>query len=273
MKNVYLNRWVKAGEVKTHYLTSGEGEPVILLHGGGPGVSAVHQWRHNMGPLADAGFSVYAPEVVGYGLTDKPANGNSMEAKVKHVKDFIDALCLEKVFLVGNSLGGMISHGVAIDWPDRVKRLVLLGGGAIRSRQPPQGLKNLIDYSPSKENIRSICESLCLDPSFVTDEMVEQRYQMSLLPGAQEAFQAFMDRLKNGTWLGDMENRLGEITTPTLLIWGKQDRMVPLDLGKKLEKQLPNARLEVVENAGHWVQIEHSQKFNALTIEFFQAAR
>jgi pimeloyl-ACP methyl ester carboxylesterase len=269
MGKTYLERWIKAGGVKTHYLTSGNGEPVILLHGGGAGVSAVHNWQDSMGPLAEAGFSVYAPEVVGFGLTDKPEEGDTVDAKVQHVKDFIDSLCLERFRLVGNSMGGVISLRIGADWAERVESIVLMGSPGVRFVPPPE-LRQLFAYTPSREKMKAMVETFCYDPSVVNDEMIELRYQMSLLPGAQESYERLMRGMSN-TQGGamNMEAQLPEINTPTLLIWGKQDKIVPLELGETMVKLLPNARLEVIDKCGHWVQIEHSQTFNKMVIDFF----
>jgi len=272
MASVYLERWIRAGGIKTHYITSGNGEAVILLHGAAAGFSAIHNWRNSMGPLAEAGFCVYALEIVGFGLTDKPEDGNTFEAKVQHVKDFIDVLCLDKVNLVGNSMGGRISLEVALDWPERVRRMVLMGSGGIRM-EPTPSFRQLFSYTPSKEKMKQIVESFCYDPSLVTDEMVELKYQMSLLPGAQEAYGAFMKKLSDReyiarSYLGD---KLPNIKTPTLLIWGKQDRILPLEQGEKMASLLPNARLEIIDRCGHWVEFEHSQMFNRMVSDFFKS--
>jgi len=271
MSQAYLERWVNAGDIKTRYLTSGNGETLILLHGGGAGVSAVHNWQNSMGPLADAGFSVYAPEIVGFGMTDKPADGNTVAAKVQHVKNFIDALCLDKVNLVGNSLGGRISLGVASDWPGRVKRMILMGSAGMRL-EPSPALKQLFGYTPSKEKMRQMVETFCYDASAVTDEMIDLRYQLSLLPGAQDAYEGFMKGISDPTRPSEMniEEKLPGIKTPTLLIWGKHDKIVPLSSGERMAQLLPNARLEVLDKCGHWTQIEQTQKFNQLVIDFMK---
>ena len=271
MSKPYLHRWVNAAGVKTHYLTSGEGEPIILLHGGGAGVSAVHNWQHSMGPMAEAGFSVYAPEVVGFGLTDKPTNGNGIQAKIDHVKNMIDALCLDKVNLVGNSMGGRISLGIALEWPDRVNKMVLMGSGGMPLTKPSPELAELFSYKPSMENMRKMVEGFCYDGSVITDDMLEMRLKMSNLPGAQEAYEAFMKGVAdpNERQQMDVSTELHKINTEALLIWGKQDRVIPLSMGEEMVKLLPNARLEVIDKCGHWVQIEHAAKFAGMVTKFF----
>jgi pimeloyl-ACP methyl ester carboxylesterase len=242
---------------------------VILLHGGGAGVSAVDNWHQSIGPIADAGFSVYAPEMIGFGMTDKPTDGNTVDAKVRHVKDFIDLLCLDKVGLIGNSLGGRVALGIALDWPTRIKRLVLTGSAGMRLEPSPM-LKQLISYTPSKQKMRQLVEALFHDPSLVTDQMIESRYQLSLLPGAQEAFEGFFKAASDPKHRGamDIEDKLPQIQTPALLIWGKQDRAIPVEVGKWMAELLPNARLKVLDNCGHWTQLEQTQKFNQLVINF-----
>lgn len=272
MAKPYLHRWVNAAGIKTHYLTSGEGDPIILLHGGGAGVSAVHNWQHSMGPMADAGFSVFAPEVVGFGLTDKPTNGNGILAKIDNVKQMIDALCLDKVNLVGNSMGGRISLGIAMDWPDRINKIVLMGSGGMPLLKPSPELATLFSYKPSKENMRKMVEGFCYDGSVITDEMIDMRLQMSNLPGAQAAYEAFMKGIADPQERQQMDvsAELHKVKTECLLIWGKQDKVIPLSMGEEMVKMLPNARLEVIDKCGHWVQIEHASKFASMVTRFFK---
>lgn len=274
MTTEYLGRWINAGGVKTYFLTSGDGEPVVLLHGSAAGVSAVHNWQHSMSPLARAGFSVYAPEFVGYGRTEKPAWANNIEAKEKHILDFMDALCLECVYLVGNSMGGRVSLGIAASRPDRVKKMVLLGSAGLRLARPSKDVLEIPNFRPSKGTMRKMLEYIYYDKSIVTEEMLEQRYQMSLLPGADQALKSFMKgfvEADGSLHLWDMESSLPKIKLPTLLLWGKGDRLVPVSLGEKMSKILPNARLVVIDKCGHSVQIEHPQKFNDLVINFFSS--
>ena len=227
-----------------------------------------------MGPLAEAGFSVYAPDIVGFGLSDKPADGNTVEAKAQHVKNFIDAVCLESFSLVGNSLGGRLSLGIAWDWPKRVKRLILTGSVGLRLEPTPE-LRLLLGYTPSKEKMRQLCETLWYDPSLISDEMIESRYQLSLAPDAQAAYEGFMKVISDRNVPSQIiiEEKLPEIHTSTLLIWGKHDRVVPPKLGQRMVELLPNARLEVFEKCGHWVQVEQSRKFNQLVVEFMRGQK
>lgn len=276
MAKNYLERWVNAAGIKTFFITSGDGKPVILLHGSATGVSASHNWAKSMGAFAAAGFSVYAPEVVGYGRTDKPAWANNIEAKVKNIVDFMDALCLEEAYFVGNSMGGRLSLGIAADWPKRVKKMVLLGSAGLSLEQAPDAVKSVherVMSPPSREKMRRLFEFLCYDASIITEEMIDERYELSLLPGAQEALESFMKGMigQNGAVdLWDMESRVPSIKTPALVISGKYDKIVPTSLMERMVGLLPNARLEVIDKAGHWAQVEQPDRFHELAIGFFK---
>ncbi|MGH7905462.1 MAG: alpha/beta fold hydrolase [Candidatus Binataceae bacterium] len=263
-----LDRWVNAGGVRTHYLTAGHGEPILLLHGAGMGVSAEHNWRGSTAVLTEKGFSVYAPDIVGFGESDKPAGGNTIESKVQHVKNFIDVLCLERFHLLGNSLGGRITLGIAHDWPHRVKRAILSGAAGLAISFSPV-LRSLAEYHPSKEKMREYLTNLCYDSALVTDEMVDKRYRLSLLPGAREAYSKFISSANSAEGMTKgVEEMLPRIQTPTLLIWGKQDRVVPPEIGQKMAALLPNSRLEIIDECGHWAQIEHPDHFHQLVGDF-----
>jgi len=264
-----LERWVNAGGIKTHYVTAGEGDPVILLHGGGAGAFALHNWAPTIPALAAAGFSVYAPDVVGFGLTDKPVGWHTHEKKVEHLKYFIDALCLDRVHLVGNSMGAGISCGFIVKYPEQVMKMTLMGGGAVRLGKLTPSLQGIQKFTPSREKMRSILESLTARPELVTDAMVESRYQMSILPGAQEANSAFLADLPFEEFLTSTEKKLETTPHPVLLVWGEEDHVVPLPLGERLHEVLPNSRLEVFPNCGHWTQLEEPEGFSNTLIEFF----
>lgn len=271
-----LDRWIKVGGIKTHYLTNGDGEPVILLHGGALGVSARENWHRNLGPLANGGYSVYAPEIVGSGETDKPAGCHTIAAKIRHIEDFIDALCLEKVFLVGNALGASLALALAHHQPNRVRAVVVMGGPGAPHGRASTSLNRLtaIANAYTREGIRESLRTLCSDQSLITDEIVERRFRLAQLPGAREAFSAFISSPDGGPSMWDrVQGLLPEIRQPVLLIWGEEDRILPLELARKLLPQLPNARLEIIDNCGHWAQIECPETFNRLVLEFFEPLR
>ena len=129
---VIRSAYVNANGIKTHYVHAGEGEPVILVHGGGPGASGKHNWGNNIAALAKH-FSVYAIDLIGYGYTDKPAIEYTYQAKVNHVAAFIDALCLDGVRLSGNSMGCYVVTRYMLEHPTRVKKLFMVATATVAS--------------------------------------------------------------------------------------------------------------------------------------------
>lgn len=265
----YLDRWVRAGDIKTRFLTAGNGEAVIFLHGGGAGASGQHNWQGNINEMADAGLSAYAPDIVGFGLSDKPSGWHTFEKKVEHIRDFMDALCIEKASFVGNSMGAGISCGMAALHPERVNKVILLGGGAVRVGAPTKDFKNVIDYEPSLEKMTAVLKGFCYNPDLVTEEMILDRYEMSQLPGAAESYRDFMSNILNiDGYLEPVQAGLKKSDAPFMLIWGRDDKIVPLKLGDQMKELLPDARYEIYDKCGHWAQIECRDQFNSDLVNF-----
>jgi len=276
MADEILDRWINVGGVKTHYLTLGNGAPIVLLHGGALGVSAAENWRKNIPALAGGGFSVYAPEIVGSGETDKPAGCHTIAAKIRHVEEFLDALCLDRVCLVGNALGASLALAIANDLAERVPAAVVMGGPGAPHGRESAGLNRLtaIADAYSREGIRASLETLCFDTSLISDELVERRFRLAQLPGAREVFSAFISSPDGGRSMWDrVQGFLPKIAQPVMVLWGKEDGILPVELAHKLASTLPHARLEIVESCGHWVQIERPEVFNRLVRDFFESQR
>ena len=253
--------------IDTFYLDAGTGEPVVLLHGSGPGVSAWANWQHTLPALA-RDFRVLAPEVVGYGATSRPDDVRySLDTWTGHVLGFLDALGLDRVCLVGNSLGGRISLALAEQHPDRVARMVLMGSPGV-GMVVTEGLKALRGYQPSPENMRALLlDYFAVDPTIITDELVQLRYQASV--ETFDAYRAmFFDPRHAGNDLGITEDQVRSINTPTLLVHGREDKVVPPEVSWTMVRLLPDADLHVFARCGHWTQIERAREFNALVAGF-----
>jgi pimeloyl-ACP methyl ester carboxylesterase len=156
MADEILDRWIDVGDIRTHYLTLGNGAPIVLLHSGALGVSAAENWQKNIPALARGGFSVYAPEIVGSGETDKPAGCHAIAAKIRHIEGFIDKLCFDRVCLVGNALGASLALAIANDLAARVAAVIVMGGPGAPHGREPAGLNRLtaIADAYSREEIR-----------------------------------------------------------------------------------------------------------------------
>ena len=175
---------IDAGGIETSYLEAGSGETVLMLHGSGPGVSALANWQHNIPTLAQR-FHVLAPDIVGFGTTERPEDiVYSLRTWTDHVWSFLDALGLEQVAVVGNSLGGRLALQMAEDDSPRLRRMVLMGSPGV-GMTVTEGLKALRGYQPSPENMRALLtDYFAVDTSIITEDLVRIRYEASVAPGA-----------------------------------------------------------------------------------------
>jgi pimeloyl-ACP methyl ester carboxylesterase len=266
-------RYADVRGIRTHYHDAGTGDPVIMLHGSGPGVSAWANWRLSLPTLAQR-FRVLAPDIVGFGHTERPDDVRySLRTWTDHVWDFADTLGVERFSIVGNSLGGRIALAMAGERPERVARMVLMGSPGV-GMTPTEGLAALRSYEPSLDTMRALLTGyFAVDPSLITEDLVRIRYEASAAPGAHEAYHAmFHDPQHAGGDLGITEEQVRAITTPTLLVHGREDRVVPVGVSQTMVGLLPDADLHVFARCGHWTQIERAAEFNALVGDYLGRA-
>jgi 2-hydroxy-6-oxo-octa-2,4-dienoate hydrolase len=263
-----VGSFVDAGGIKTNYLEVGDGPPVVLVHGSGPGVTAYANWRLTMPGLAPA-FRVLAPDMAGFGFSDKPGGVADLAAWVGQIIGFLDALGIERASVVGNSFGGSIGIRLATDHPDRVDRLVLMGATGI-SFPITEGLDQVWGYQPSFENMRRILDYFAYSRELVNDELAEVRYRAALAPGVQEAFSALFPAPRQ-RWVEAIttpEEKIKAIPHETLIIHGREDKVIPLDNAYRLLGLIERSELHVFGRCGHWSQIEWADDFNALLVRF-----
>jgi pimeloyl-ACP methyl ester carboxylesterase len=261
--------FIDVGGTSTHFHDAGEGAPVLLLHGSGPGVSAWANWQHAIPTLAE-GARTLALDVVGFGHTERPADVRySLRTWTDHVWGFLDALDVDKVSVIGNSLGGRIALQMAEDDQDRLDRLVLMGSPGV-GMTVTDGLKALRAYEPSPDAMRDLLRTyFAVDPSLISDELVEIRYAASAAPGAHEAYQLmFFHPDHAGGELAITEEQVRAVTRPTLLVHGREDRIVPLEVAWTMLGLLPHADLHVFSRCGHWTQIERAREFNEVVAQY-----
>lgn len=259
--------------VSTHYHDVGEGAPVLLLHGSGPGVSAWANWRHAI-PELGRGARVIALDLVGFGSTHRPDTVRySLRTWTDHVWDFLDELGLDKVSVIGNSLGGRIAMQMAEDNQERLDRLVLMGSPGV-GMTVTEGLQALRNYEPSPEAMSALLKDyFAVDKSIITDDLVQIRYEASAAPGAHEAYRLmFFHPDHEGSKLGITEDQVRAITVPTLLVHGREDQVVPAEIAWNMLDLLPNGDLHVFARCGHWTQIERAGDFNRLVADFLDIA-
>ena len=266
-------RRVRTGAFETNVLEAGSGAPVLLIHGSGPGVSAWANWRLVIPALA-ARRRVIAPDMVGFGFTDRPAGQRyGMDTWVQQALDLLDALDLERVDLVGNSFGGALALALAIRQPQRVRRLVLMGSVGVRFPITP-GLDAVWGYEPSLPNMRRLLDIFAYDRSLVNDELAKLRYEASIRPGFQESFAAMFPAPRQASVdaMASAEADIRALPHPTLVIHGREDQVIPLANSLTLSSWIPDSQLHVFGRCGHWTQIEHSARFNRLVEDFLAEA-
>lgn len=267
--NPEIGNTVTAAGIATNYHDLGAGRPVLLIHGSGPGVSAWANWRLNMPALAE-GRRVIAPDLVGFGFTERPAGiVYDREVWVRHAMGVLDALDLPEVDIVGNSFGGALALALAVRYPRRVRRLVLMGSAGI-SFPLTEGLDAVWGYEPSVENMRRMLDIFAYDRGLVSDELAELRYKASVRPGVQEAFSAMFPppRQTGVEMLALQDKDIAQIAHPTLIVHGREDKVLPPENAHRLFDLIPNAELHMFGKCGHWTQIEHAARFNMLVADF-----
>ncbi|WP_454631666.1 alpha/beta fold hydrolase [Bradyrhizobium cenepequi] len=258
---------VDVAGTRTHYYDVGQGEPTILIHGGGPGASGLSNYRKNVEALA-ARRRVIVFDLPGFGETEgKLKDGPIFEAMGDFARAFMDAIDVRKASFVGNSLGGATSLMVALRAPERVNRLVLMGTGgsqAIFSPMPTEGLRRMAMFhageGPTLQKLKGVIELLVFDQSSITEELMAERLKAATRADVIDIFK----RPPLDIW----RENLGGLKHRTLLIWGREDRVVPLDSSFILLKTMPNAQLHVFPKCGHWAQWEKADEFNALVADF-----
>jgi 2-hydroxymuconate-semialdehyde hydrolase/2-hydroxy-6-oxo-octa-2,4-dienoate hydrolase len=262
-------RTIHAGGITTAYLEEGSGDPILFLHGSGPGVSGTANWQYNIPTLAEK-FHVLVPDIVGFGATQRPDDITySLRTWTDHIWAFLDAHGIKTTAIVGNSLGGRIALQMATDRPDRISRMVLMGSPGV-GMTPTDGLAALRAYEPSHDSMRSLLRNyFAVDPALITDDLVAIRYEASIADGAFEAYRAmFFDPRHKGSELGISEDEVRAIRTPALLVHGREDKVVPMSVSVTMVGLLPNADLHVFSHCGHWTQIERADEFSTLISDF-----
>jgi len=260
------SKFVNVDGGRIAYIDVGEGKPLLLLQGGGPGASGLSNYRRNIDELSMS-RRVIVPDLPGYGESEDKLGFEEMyKALGKFLVHFMDALGLEKVDCVGNSLGGMTTMGGVIRAPERFNKLVLMGPGGFTpafTPMPTEGMRRMhvcFTEGATPERMRAVIECLVHDPSFITDELLNERVASASRPGR---FQPFA-RPFGEMWREDLRSLKHEI----LLMWGRDDRVVPLDMAPGLLQSLPNAELYILPNCGHWVQWERPKDFNRIVSGF-----
>ena len=278
------SRFVQLGDLRLHYNEAGEGDVLVMLHGSGPGATGWSNFKQNLPAFAER-FRVIVLDQPQFGLSDKPESTEQYNVfAARAVRDLLDELGAEKAHFLGNSLGGGTALRFAFDYPDRAARLVLMGPGnswlPILSPQPSEGIKILSEFlappGPSREKLEKFIRIMVYDQSFVTEELIEERYKSAtdptVLKGMVNYLKTIMGPTEENRRQGEMWRELEHIPHPTLITWGRDDRVLPLDGALFTLQRMPDARLHVFPRCGHWAQVEHAREFERISIDFLAAS-
>jgi pimeloyl-ACP methyl ester carboxylesterase len=260
------------------YYDVGDGPPVLFLHGSGPGVTG---WRNFRGvlPAFARHHRCLVLEFPGFGVSDD-WGGHPMITAQGAVVPFLDALGIDRIDIIGNSMGGGVGISVAINAPHRVGRLVSVGGIGtnVFSPGPSEGIRLLQDFTeePSRDALIRWLHSMVFDPAVVTDQLIEERWALATDPETLTAARRMYGKAAFAAMMAAMAAsdlplpwaQMHKVSAPTLLVWGRDDRVSPLDMALIPMRTIPHAELHVFPRCGHWAMIEAKEGFESVVLGF-----
>jgi 4,5:9,10-diseco-3-hydroxy-5,9,17-trioxoandrosta-1(10),2-diene-4-oate hydrolase len=268
--------------MRLHYEEAGshKGTPAVLLHGGGPGASGMSNFAKNL-PVFAEHFRTIVVDQPGFGKSEKPpVRGNYFTFAANALRDLLDELGIDRVNLVGNSLGGGTAVRFALNHAERAGRLVLMGPGGLSlnvlAPDPTEGVKRLAEFAappgPSREKMAAFLRTLVFDQRLITDELIDERFAAASDPESLAAMAglgaSFFDPASFEDGL--LWREAHRLRNRVLLIWGREDRVNPLDGALVAVKLIRKAQLHVFGGCGHWAQLEKFDEFNRLAISFLE---
>lgn len=278
----HAGQYVETGGFRLHYYEAGTGDPVVMLHGGGPGASAWSNFGRNL-PVFAKQYRTLLVDQPGFGYSDKPEiTGQYFTFSADALLRLLDERNIERAHFVGNSLGGGTAVRFALRHPDRAGRLVLMAPGGLNlnmfSPDPTEGVKRIYQFAappgPTKEKLAAFLRTLVYDQSVLTDELVAQRFVAASDPESLRAMASMGASFTRAETFeeGMLWREAHRLRQRVLLIWGREDRVNPLDGALVALKLIPRAQLHVFGRCGHWAQLEKFAEFNRLTMDFLGSA-
>jgi 4,5:9,10-diseco-3-hydroxy-5,9,17-trioxoandrosta-1(10),2-diene-4-oate hydrolase len=259
------------------FAEAGTGAPVVMLHGGGPGASGMSNYSRNIDALAEH-FRVIVPDMPGYGRSAKGVDQSDPFGYLADmIRGLLDELDIDTAHLIGNSYGGAAALRLALDTPHRVGKLVLMGPGGIGTTRglPTDGLKSLLSYyggdGPSRDKLAEFIRTyLVYDGAAVPEILIDVRYRASLDPEVVASPPLQRPSGLRTLWRMDLtrDKRLKRLPNPTLVLWGRDDKVNRPSGGPLLQRLMPNAELVMTSHTGHWMQWERAELFNRLVTDF-----
>ena len=278
MKKLQLpnDQFIKIGSINTRYWSIGnKGPKVFLVHGLG---GFAENWMLNIEALAKH-FHVYVLDLVGFGKSDKPKTSYTIDDFAQFINEFMEKKKIEKTNFIGHSLGGGISLQFALKFPEKVNKLIIVSSAclgkeiSIINKIASLPIIGELLTCPSRKEIAKFYKELVYDETIITDELIEEGYQMSSLPGAQRSFLKTNRAAINffglkSKIIDPIRNNLDKIVVPTLIIWGQQDKILPVSHAHSAEEGIPNATLQIFEKCGHVPMTECKEDFNSVVVKF-----
>lgn len=264
--------------LRMHYHEAGSGPTLVLLHGGGPGVSGWSNFKYNL-PFLAQHFRCIVIDQPGFGRSHQPKfTEHFFNYSARFVVGLLDVLGVDRAHFLGNSLGGGTTVRIALDQPKRTNRLILMGPGGLAFNvfYPglTEGLKSVRDFyrgdGPTYEKMEEFIRVMTFDPKFVTEEFVRERLALAMDPETMEGTRHALEtvRAKEFFAAGELWRDLERIKQKTLLVWGRDDRTMPLDGVFFALKRIPDVQLHVFGQCGHWAQMEKTAEFDRLALDF-----
>lgn len=263
------SQYVTTGAFKTHYYEVGTGEPVVLVHGGGAGADGWSNWMSGAADLFGSRMRALVPDLVGFGSSDKPDPTSftyDQAARTGQLICFIEELGLERVSLVGNSMGGATSLGVAMERPDLVANLVLMGSAGYSNEVSPE-LATIVNYDFTREGMRKVVGALTNPGYQPSAEQIDYRYERSIDPATRAAYAATMAWVRE-VGMAYPHEEIAKVTTRTLVVNGKNDQVCPMKFAYGFLELIENSTGVFLPRCGHWAMIEHPELFARLTLDF-----
>lgn len=257
---------------QTAYYESGSGKPVILIHGGGAGADALGNWRGVI-PLLETSMHVFAYDMVGFGNSDSPDPASfayTQTARNEQLAAFVKSLPYERVNIVGNSMGGATALGFAMQRPEHVENLVLMGAAGLNRSVSEGPIQAIVDYDFTREGMRRLISALANTDFVPTDEMVEARFRISTQPEKRASYAATMGWIKKQGGLFYDDADIAKITSRALVFNGKNDQVCPMSNAIRFLELLENSHGYLLPHCGHWAMIEYPEIFSRVTLDFLR---
>ncbi|MEO9277856.1 MAG: alpha/beta hydrolase [Nitrososphaera sp.] len=256
-------KFVTVGKYKIRYLEDGQTDPnLILLHGLG---GYAERWLALM-PFLNKKYHIFAPDLIGYGQSDKPSVDYTPELFVKFVFDFMDALGIKKTSMIGTSLGGQIvAECAALQNPIIEKIIMISPAGIMKKSTPALDAYTMAALYPTQESAKTAYHMMVGPNKPVSDTSIERFVNNMSRPNAKMVFLSTLLGLKNAP---DITEKLGKIKIPTLLIWGKEDKLIPFEYSEKFASSINNCILVPMEGCGHSAYVEEPERLSKIIIDF-----